>query len=246
MYMRKKITKVIVGSFLVTAVATLGCDPGPADAPPADGSSIEIDAVPQAHSSSDTVTKWKFQNRKRDGVITGKSADGKERFRARMAIMPDFQTSVLIVTKPSVLVLSIQFVNGERYEMAPTPPEASATPNAKTMAYLKQLQDDIVHHKHGFDEPGCAAASMAAGFAWATVALSTLQCLAGLARGDSSACDRATIQAGAVGAATGAIAAQCGWVQDIAQSVTEMGAALAECSGFHATYGIATDCSGVM
>jgi hypothetical protein len=240
--MRKKITDAVVGT-LLASLASFGCDPGPADTPPAEGTSVEIDSTTEAHTSSDAVTKWKFQNRSRDGIITGKSADGKERFHARMAIMPNFQTSVLIVTKPSVLVLSITHLTSGDYEMAPSPDEASAIPNPKTMAYLKQLQGDIAHHKHGFDGAGCDTAAIAAGFAWAKVGLTVLKCAAGLEMGNTIDCSQAVIEASAAGAATGAIAASCGWFDDMRQSFKDMDAAIDECMGFFPQYGTAFGCN---
>jgi hypothetical protein len=246
MYMHKKITKAIAGTLLVTSFATLGCDPGPADSPPSGDSSVEIDATPQAHTSSDTVTKWKFQNRKRDGIITGKSADGKERFRLRFEMMPDFRTSVFIVTKPSVLVMSVQQLANGSYQMAPTPDEVSTPFDQKTMAYLKQLQGDIMHHKHGFDATSCFTASVAAGLAATKFLLSSALCEAAILKGMDAGCAQMDVDAAVAGAAVAVMATACGWIQDVMDSVQEMGAAIDECSGFYSTYGIATDCTGIM
>ena len=243
--MRKKLAKAVARTLFVTSFAMLGCDPGPADAPPVDDTSVEIDAVPQAHTSSDTVTKWKFQNRTRDGVITGKSADGKERFRARMAIMPDLRTTVFIVTKPSVLVMSVQHLSNGSYELVPTPVEVATPFEKKTTAYLKQLHDDIAHHKHGFDEKSCFAAGVTAGGLVAKTLFDSAACVAAVRLGipNPPSCDLAQLDAGLAGAAAAVMANTCGWVEAIMDKMDEMDAAVNECNGLVPSYGISFSCN---
>jgi hypothetical protein len=227
------VRRLIGAGFLISCLSFMaGCDQPPAEGttkPPApdetDGpGGIEIDAIPQAHTSSTDVKKWKLQDRKRDMVITGKSSDGKQRFRARIEWTPSFSNMLLIVTQPKTTIMYVD----------DNDPFFSRALDADTKKYLTQLQRDLNGRKNGFDG-NCYGSSLACGLGLTTLVQDAI--------GGKASSDMAK-DAVVAGNACGSAAEDCHWVEAIENSMETMGEAVEECTDITTEYGLVLPCNG--
>jgi hypothetical protein len=214
----------LVGLLLVGFAFAPGCDTPPDQpVPPPDSEGdgpggVEIESTSQQHTSSTDIKTWKLQPRTYDLLITGKSSDGKLRFRGRV-LVANSNNLMLVVTKPTTTIITI--TNNENF--------VAGSPDVQTKKYIAQLNQDFLNHKHGLDG-SCLTSSFSCALAVTKVGLDVLT-------GNPAA----PIDSAQASFACSQANDACGWWQTMMQVIGE---AVQQCMDIQTEYGVNIDCTG--